>query len=460
MFASTRLTSAALAGALACTLALTSSPAPSVADDRSGGASSLTPAQKRALSDRGTVMRRPGQTSDGVRGDIAGPVPAGRRARIQVKNDVTYEIAPGVTVREWDQVQPRAGVAVQQIRAQLLSVSLDAPNVSFDYLSPKYVAKRKTVSQLGSAAGALGAVNGDFFDISDTGAPLGVGLSRARGLLNGATTGWIPENASFFIDGSGPHIGPMATKSKLKQHPKWSITNLNSPTVHDGGIGLYTSDWGWTKGYSVTDGKKFAREVDIVDGRVKSNRTVLTKGLKIRGQVLIGRGSAAKTLKRLKVGQRVTFASKVKPGAQMAISGDRPLLLNGVRTVINDRLMHPRTAVGIDADGRRLLILVIDGRSATSRGYTMVELANMMVALGAENALNLDGGGSSAMYTRRVDGTMGVINEPSDGHERSVANSLGVIYNGTLPPVGPPVTPTPTPAPAPSPAPTPPTPTP
>jgi hypothetical protein len=450
VFASTRLTSAALAGALVCTLAVTSSPAPSVADDH-GGASdgSLTRAQKRALADRGTVMRRPGQTSDGVRGRIAPRIPVGRRGKAQVRNDVSYEIAPGVTVREWDQVDARG-----PIRAQLLSVSLDAPNVSFDYLSPKYVAKRKTVSQLGAAAGALGAVNGDFFDISDTGAPLGVGLSRERGLLNGPKTGWIPENASFFIDGTGPHVGPMATKSKLKQHPKWSISNLNSPTVATNGLGLYTSDWGWTKGYSVTDGKKFAREVVIVNGRVKSNRTVLTKGQRIRGQVLIGRGSAAKTLKRLKVGQRATFVSKVKPGAQMAITGDRALLLHGVRTVINDRLMHPRTAVGIDADGRKLLILVIDGRSAVSRGYTMVELANMMLALGAEDALNLDGGGSSAMYTRRIDGTMGVINEPSDGHERQVANSLGLMYDGTLPPVGPPVTPTPAPAPAPAPAPT------
>ena len=97
----------------------------------------------------------------------------------------------------------------------------------------------------------------------------------------------------------------------------------------------------------------------------------------------------------------------------MAVSGDRPLLLNGVQTVINDRLMHPRTAIGIDVDGHKLLFLVIDGRSAYSRGYTMVELATMMRALGAESALNFDGGGSSTLYSRKVTGEMGVINEPS-----------------------------------------------
>lgn len=455
MSVSERLTSAALAGVLACTLALASTPAPSLADDRSGDGSgdSLTRAQQRALEDRGAVMGRPGQTSDGVRGQVAPRIRTGMRGRAQVRSDVSYEIAPGVSVREWDQVEAnRPG----QVRLNLLSVNLDAPGVRFDYLGPKYVAKRKTVSQLGATEGALGAVNGDFFDISDTGAPLGVGLDRDRGLLHGPKRGWIPENASFYLAGDGPHVGPMATRSKLKQHPRWPITNLNSPTVAANGIGLYTSDWGWTKGYSVTDGKRFAREVVIVGGRVRSNRTALTKGRKIKGQVLIGRGSAARTLKRLKVGQRATFVSKVKPGAQMAITGDRPLLLNGVRTVINDRLMHPRTAVGIDADGRRLLLLVVDGRSSASRGYTMVELANMMLALGAENALNLDGGGSSTMYSRLVTGEMGVVNEPSDGVERKVPNGLGVFYDGALPPVVP-ITPAPTPAPTPSPTPTTPT---
>ena len=171
----------------------------------------------------------------------------------------------------------------------------------------------------------------------------------------------------------------------------------------------------------------------MVDGRIKSNKAVLSKGRKVRGQVLVGRGSAAKLLKQLKVGRKATFKYKTKPGATMAVSGDRSILLDGVRTVINDRLLHPRTAVGIDTDGNRLLFLVIDGRSASSRGYTMVELATMMLALGAENALNLDGGGSSTLYSRKVTGEMGIINEPSDGGERKVANGRRHLLRRGLP---------------------------
>jgi hypothetical protein len=452
---SNRLTAAATAGALACALVVGATPtsaapddggSPSGASDRPGPGKRLTPAQRRALADLGTVQRTPGQTSDGVRGEIAKPWPAGRRATARVTSDVTYDIAPGIQVREWDQVDVRGPV-----RANLITVDLNAANIRIDHLGHKYAVRRQTVSKLGAKDGVIGAVNGDFFDISDTGVALGPAVDRERGVVNGPAAGWIPENASFYLDGSGYHVGPMVTRTKLRQRPRWPVSGLNAATVEDDTIGLYTSDWGWTKGYSVTDGDKDVREVVVVDGRIRSNSKVLSKGRKVKGQVLVGRGSAARKLKQLKVGRKLTFKYKSKPGATMAVSGDRSILLDGVRTVINDRLMHPRTAVGIDADTNRLLFLVVDGRTSASRGLTMVELANMMTALGAENALNLDGGGSSTMYSRTLTGEMGILNEPSDGHERKVANGLGIFYDAPFPPVTPVV-----PAPAPTPAPTPP----
>ena len=72
--------------------------------------------------------------------------------------------------------------------------------------------------------------------------------------------------------------------------------------------------------------------------------------------------------------------------------------------------MHPRTAVGIDNDTGEVLLLVIDGRQSVSRGYTMLELANLMVDLGADEALNLDGGGSSTMVARGGKGRNRVVN--------------------------------------------------
>ena len=91
--------------------------------------------------------------------------------------------------------------------------------------------------------------------------------------------------------------------------------------------------------------------------------------------------------------------------------------------------LHPRTAIGIDRDTGQLLLLVVDGRQDLSRGSTMKELAKLFQRLGAEDALNLDGGGSSIMLARQLDGSLAVLNSPSDGHPRPVANGLEVTYD-------------------------------
>ncbi len=91
---------------------------------------------------------------------------------------------------------------------------------------------------------------------------------------------------------------------------------------------------------------------------------------------------------------------------------------------------HPRTAVGISSNGKRLLLVVVDGRRASySDGMTLRELANLMRALGARDALNLDGGGSTTMLienpsTRQLE----IVNRPSDPQgERTVGNALAVV---------------------------------
>ena len=83
---------------------------------------------------------------------------------------------------------------------------------------------------------------------------------------------------------------------------------------------------------------------------------------------------------------------------------------------------HPRTAAGITADGS-LLLLLVDGRQRLSRGVRLEELAAIMVGLGAEEALNLDGGGSSSLV---VNGKL--LNNPvGRGAEREVMTALGVF---------------------------------
>jgi hypothetical protein len=89
----------------------------------------------------------------------------------------------------------------------------------------------------------------------------------------------------------------------------------------------------------------------------------------------------------------------------------------------NAEARHPRTAVGFSRDSSKLFILTIDGRSENSGGATLVELAALMRKLGAWQAMNFDGGGSTTMV---VGGR--VVNVPSDSTgERAVGNALLVV---------------------------------
>ncbi len=101
---------------------------------------------------------------------------------------------------------------------------------------------------------------------------------------------------------------------------------------------------------------------------------------------------------------------------------------------------HPRTAVGITAEGR-LLLATVDGRTSAGAGMSLSELATMMIDLGAEEAMNLDGGGSTTAWAA-TEPFSGVVNYPSDNGvadhlgERSVVTALAVYAPPVdLPPV-------------------------
>ena len=87
---------------------------------------------------------------------------------------------------------------------------------------------------------------------------------------------------------------------------------------------------------------------------------------------------------------------------------------------------HPRTAIGFNADSTRLYFVVVDGRHMTSVGVTLKEIKGIFDALGAVNAVNLDGGGSSCILVNDE-----VLNHPSDGPVRAVGN--GCLFVSTAP---------------------------
>jgi hypothetical protein len=144
----------------------------------------------------------------------------------------------------------------------------------------------------------------------------------------------------------------------------------------------------------------------------------------------------------LAAGQAVTVRWKLEPTAQgvLDVVGASNTLVFGGQ--VADDVTHgagilytqraPRTAIAQRPNGDLLLVVVDGRRSGYSIGMTMRELADHLVGLGAIDAANLDGGGSSAMAVRGV-----LVSRPSDpGGERAVGSGLVIVPHGTpAPPV-------------------------
>lgn len=368
----------------------------------------------------------------------------------------TEHIAPGVVLSAF---QATGGSYTEVASGYYLTIDYATPGLQLDYSGPATVSETAPTSALAAADGAVAAVNGDFFDIGATGAPLGLGVDRnGGGFRHGRETGW---NAAFSIDAAGqPQIGTLGLSVDVKGRSDIPLDRLNSPTVDRGRVGLYTKKWGEFPRDSIFPGKNGKIRSVLVKkkrGVVINRKGLITPGADLKGgKVLIGRGKAvSRKLAKLRIGQRVPVGRAVAGGPQMAITGNKILHLGCTTTtsceppyrqVIDHVDIHPRTAVGIDRDNHRIFLVVVDGRQSHSRGFTMVEMSNFLWQLGAEDALNLDGGGSSTMLARdAATGGLRIRNSPSDGRERSVANALSVQYTGPWPSPWPPVPPSPTP---------------
>ena len=95
-----------------------------------------------------------------------------------------------------------------------------------------------------------------------------------------------------------------------------------------------------------------------------------------------------------------------------------------------NRLLNPRTVVGVTRNGAYVVMMVIDGRQpGYSEGTTMLETVEWLRKLDVTDALNLDGGGSTALVIEGPNGQPVALNRPSGppvGGQRRVANHLGV----------------------------------
>lgn len=187
------------------------------------------------------------------------------------------------------------------------------------------------------------------------------------------------------------------------------------------GTSTRTNDSGNELVLEVLDSWKVNGEVKAV---VKSKE--LNKGdspITDNTVVLSGHGTMAEALDEFNVDDVITIKNELT-GAGIddiysAVGGDQRILKDGEK-VGNWPEIHPRTAVGYNQDRTKLFLFVVDGRYPESVGMTLQQIGDYMLTIGAWDALNLDGGGSTTMVVHNE-----VANNPvGTGFERTVANSL------------------------------------
>lgn len=350
-------------------------------------------------------------------------------------------IAPGV-VRYKYQVKRSKGNA----EANVIKVDLNNPHAKINTVAGGGTYTNKaTVSQMANRTNAVALVNGDFFTMQLEGAPQGPSVINGEtksspAVLNDIWSFGIDNNDKAFIELT-KFVGSV-TASNGRSFP---IDGLNKtkywyqPSMeysHQNKIQLYDSFW-----TAKTRGDKNGGEVLLNENNVVEQISY-NKGLDMSipngKKILQFSGSAIKFIQdNVKVGDKLGIKYNIEPNRnwKMMIGGHAVLVDNGaVKPYTRDIKfidgVRARTAVGISQDGKTVYVVAAEGRTKRSSGLTIAELAKFMQEIGVYKAMNLDGGGSTAMAVRNL-GDLNktrATNPERNGAERRVVNGLGV-YN-------------------------------
>ncbi|MFR8927974.1 stalk domain-containing protein, partial [Peptoniphilus senegalensis] len=188
-----------------------------------------------------------------------------------------------------------------------------------------------------------------------------------------------------------------------------------------------------------TAGEVLLSEDNVVEQIVyrKNIDMKIPEGKKI---LQVSGGSEKFMRENVKVGDKLEIKTNIEPNRnwKMMIGGHALLVENGqikkyTKDVNSIGGVRARTAVGISQDGKTVYIVTAEGRTNRSAGLSLNDLSQFMLDLGAYKAMNLDGGGSTAMAVRNLgDLKRTRVTDPEkNGSERKVVNGLGVFNTTT-----------------------------
>ena len=310
--------------------------------------------------------------------------------------------------------------------------------------------KTATVPAMATSNSTEGAtyfagVNGDFFNTSN-GQPNGTNVLNSEIYNYGGGVNWL----EWSIDANKtPHLGQLTFSGNVTKADgtQCVISNVNTSRGENhlilysqrNGTSTSTNQYGTEvlmtpieSGANIALGKTVKMKVSGTPSTA-GNMTI-PKG----SFVLSGHGTSSTFVAGLTDGDEVevyfTATLNGKAIDPVWAIGGCPVMIknNEIQETCNSSIIshlpanEPRSAIGYDATGTKVVLMVVDGRSSISGGCNTKTLAYLMQAAGCSEAMNFDGGGSSTLYVKNI-GNNGVVNIPSESSLRPVTNAVYAV---------------------------------
>lgn len=343
---------------------------------------------------------------------ITGNTAGGNVMKLNFDGLYTEMVGPGLARREyvyWD--------SAGKISAYFIEADKNLYAIK-PVLARGQVPGLQTTSGISDMTDAVAAVNATYF----AGNGDAIGMVKIDGDMAGTT--YYRRTALGIGKDGKPFMGQITYTGRVTLGDvTLPVSGVDAERGADN-LTIYNHWYG-----SRTKTNEYGREYTVVNGKVtaiKNGNSAIPKN----GCVVSVHGKAAEALADVQVGDKAVISQELGSPWNQAVSimGAGPRLVqNGMVNVTagNEQFPSdirygraPRSAVAILKNGN-YLFGVVDGRQSSSRGLTLTDWAALLVKMGAKDAMNLDGGGSSAL----VVGGM-LQNSPSDGHERSVGSAL------------------------------------
>ena len=352
----------------------------------------------------------------------------------------TETITQGAKLETWT-YPTSAGTA----KVSVVEVDLQNPYIKVDAIYGKNgkTGNKQSIMNMAKEAGAVAAINGDFFTMTAEGAPFGVTVKSGEMITS---PGYIsPKNALVIDTSKVPYIERVDFNGQVvaSDGTLFQLFGVNK-TMYNAGYSGYTGkshydrlhmyDSNWNPANWVGDSLGATYTTVVVKNNVVSSILINQAVQQIPSDtyVLLAHGDAATWVSQhVHVGDTLRVNMTLSPKQDMfaAVDGSTLLLKNGQKTPISYEIKGnlARTAVGYSFDKRYLYLVTVE-KSGSSIGMTLDQLSNFLLYKGLCDAVNFDGGGSTTMVSRNL-GAFTYKNAvtPQYGTQRAVPNGLAVF---------------------------------